>query len=157
MAEVFDDCEIEDVSTLFGAWDTAPAAIKTRQAAPTPTVWLFGKQAMFFRRTASRRVVCETKPSRYQKSGSGGLSRLSKPQEELPPPTKPPMKAKTCYMDLPETGKSCSVFVSCLTCVRSCARVILISWPLRLPAAPQQVSRWCPGGAPGVSRLCPGS
>ena len=30
-----------------------------------------------------------------------------------------------------QTGKSCSVFVSCVTCVRSCARVIPCAWPLR--------------------------
>ena len=74
----------------------------------------------------------------------------------------------------PLTGKSCSVFVSCVTCVRSCARVLPGSWPLirarvllsssppllaspwpRGPAVSRLVSRWCPGGVPVVSRWCP--
>ena len=63
----------------------------------------------------------------------------------------------------PPTGKSCSVFVSCVTCVRSCARVIRGSWPLRrirvllllllflgfAAVVSRMVSR-CPGWCPGV-------
>ncbi len=75
------------------------------------------------------------------------------------------------------TGKSCSVFVSCVSCVRSCARGLPGTWHLRrarvllllLAVAPpgSRLVSWlvsrCPGGCPGlassVSRLvsrCPG-
>ena len=63
----------------------------------------------------------------------------------------------------PLTGKSCSVSVSRVTCVRSCARVIPGAWPLRWfrvlllllrpPPWPRLVSRGCPGWCPG---RCPG-
>ena len=75
----------------------------------------------------------------------------------------------------PVTGKSCSVFVSCVTC-RACEAVRVcyppgrglaaISCPTPAAAPPPapaaasppvagSVSRWCPGGSPLVSRRCP--
>ena len=71
---------------------------------------------------------------------------------------------------VPPTGKSCSVFVSCVTCVRSCARVIrgtrglrrsgvLLLLLLLLLLLPRSGSRVCsvvvPWVVPWLSRGCP--
>ena len=50
-----------------------------------------------------------------------------------------------------KTGKSCSVFVSCVTCVRSCARVIPCAWPLRRTRVLLLLLGWAPVVSRGVS------
>ena len=52
-----------------------------------------------------------------------------------------------------KTGKSCSVFVSCVTCVRSCARVIPCAWPLRRTRVLLLLLGWAPVVSRGVSCL----
>ena len=76
------------------------------------------------------------------------------------------------FMVLPETGKSCSVFVSCVR-AKLCARCFGVPSPCagsvscccssscccsprRGPGGVPVVSRWCPGGVPVVSRWVPG-
>ena len=50
-----------------------------------------------------------------------------------------------------KAGKSCSVFVSCVTCVRSCARVIPCAWPLRRTRVLLLLLGWAPVVSRGVS------
>ena len=73
------------------------------------------------------------------------------------------------FMVLPETGKSCSVFVSCeraklcarcfgvpSPCAGSVSSCSCCRSPRRGSGGVPVVSRWCPGGVPVVSRWCPG-